>query len=87
MSNNKGDKMKTKKVVITKDKEDEVPVEVLERAILDIAAGARILLNSRLTERAIILLVQDAAGPTYVSKGQVKEVLKAASQLKDHYIK
>lgn len=76
-----------KSVKIVKDSENEIPVEILEQAIIDIAQGFKKLNASRLSERAIVLLVQDAVGATFATKGQVGAILKAAASLDKTYLK
>lgn len=76
-----------KKITIKKDPENEIPVEIFEQAIVDISTGFSKFENSRLTKRAIILLVQDAAGSQRVSRQQVQDVLEAAAALAKTYLK
>lgn len=75
-----------RKLKIEKDPENEVPVVVFEQAIVDLERGFKKLMEGNLTKRAIVLLVQDAAGTGYVSKVQVEAVLKAASSLASIYL-
>lgn len=79
--------MAAKKLVITKDKEDPIPVEIMERAIVDVAAGFKRMAASKLSKKAIILLVQDSVGSTRITKRQVGEVLDAAANLDRDYLK
>jgi hypothetical protein len=76
-----------KKVSIVKDKTDEIPVEIMERAIVNISEGMQRLTGSRLTKRAIVLLVQDSVGSAAVTKKQVEWVLDAAASLGKTYLK
>lgn len=78
--------MKTENPKAVKSYEDIVS------EIEDISAGINKLMNSRLTERAIVVLIHDALpSPTYsrprIGRGSIREVLQAASHLKDIYIK
>lgn len=52
-----------KKVVVKQvpEKEKEVPIEVLADSIVAIAAGMKKLRSGRLSDRALFLLIQDAA--------------------------
>ena len=79
--------MGLKELVIKKDKEDPIPVEVMERAIVDLAAGFKRMKSSRLSEKAIILLVQHSAGTTVVTQAQVKAVLDSAANLDRTFLK
>lgn len=72
------------KIVNPDDK--HVEPEVLAQAIVDVAAGAKKLLGSRLTERAVLVLIQDSITP-FIGIREIKAVLYAASQLEDRYIK
>lgn len=76
-----------KKVKILKDEENEIPAEIFEQAIIDLAKGFKALTDSRLSKRAIVLLVRDAAGPSKVTASQVAWVLDAAAELERTYIK
>jgi hypothetical protein len=63
------------------------PVEELAQEIADLSEGVERLLKGKLTERALVTLIYDAMAPTYRSKPQIKEVLRAASNLKELYLK
>ena len=63
------------------------PVEELAQEISDLSIGVRRLLTGRLTERALVTLIYEAMPPTYRSKPQIKEVLHAAANLKELFIK
>jgi hypothetical protein len=79
--------MAKKKLKIEKDPENEIPVQILEQAILDISSGLRKIRSGRLNDRAIILLVQYSVGTAVVTQAQVKAVLDAATNLDRHYFK
>jgi hypothetical protein len=59
---------------------DETAPEVLASAITEVQTAARKLLNSRLTERAIIMLIHDHCGER-VGKREIKIVLESAANL------
>ncbi len=63
------------------------PVEELAQEIADLTEGVQRLLKGKLNERALVTLIYEAMPPTYRSKPQIKEVLRAASNLKDLFIK
>ncbi len=63
------------------------PVEELAQEIADLSEGVQKLLRGKLTERALVTLIYDAMSPTYRSKPQIKEVLRAASNLKQLFLK
>lgn len=72
---------------IVPDPEAPVAAEVLESAVVDVAAGVRKLMSSRFTKRAIILLIQDAAGAAAVTKSQVEAVIDAVADLDKRCLK
>ncbi len=78
-------KMKALKVV--KDPENVIPVEVFEQAIVDLAKGFKKLNSSRLSKRAVVLLVQDSVGAPFVNRSQVEAILDAAADLDRKYLK
>lgn len=65
--------------------EEEV-IEVMEmpEAILRVADAGEKLLASGLTQRAIVLLIQDHIGSIHITKKQVTDVLRAIPQLKKY---
>jgi hypothetical protein len=69
--------------VIKQDPEAEVAPEILAQAIVDVAAAAKKLLASRLSKRAIILLIHDHSG---VPKREIERVLDSAASL-TYYVK
>lgn len=75
------------KLKIEKDPKNEIPTKVLEQAIVDLAAGFKRMNSSRLSKRAIVLLIQDSCGTSYVTKKQVEAVLDSAADLDRRYLK
>lgn len=71
---------------VVQDPGDEVPREVLAKAVVEVADAAKRLLNGPLTKRAVIVLVQDAC-KGQVSRAVVEVVLDAASDLKRLYVR
>lgn len=63
---------------------ENIPVEELEKAIVEISAGMRKLRNSRLTERAILVLLQDSTGQ---SMRNIQAVLKGLEGLERRFLK
>lgn len=66
--------------------------EVIEKEIRAISASIRKLRESRLSERAIIVLIHDALpsatyGHPRIGKPAIKQVLDAAENLELHYLK
>ncbi len=66
----------------------EVPIAILAQSIVDISRGMKGLLTGPLNERALLLLIQDAAGgKSHVSLQVVKSVLGAVSDLERLYVR
>ena len=63
---------------------DSIPVEELEKAIITIGAGMRKLNSSRLTERAILVLLRDATG---LSMQTIRKVFMGLQRLEGQYLK
>jgi hypothetical protein len=76
-----------RKLEVVKDPEQDIPVQVLERAIVEIANSFKKLTASRLNTRAIVLLIQDAVGVANITKYQVEAVIFAAADLEKHCLK
>lgn len=76
--------MKAAKTAVKQTPEKEVPAEVLATSIVTIADGMRKLRASRLTERALVALLQDATG---LSQRNIKTVLVGLDDLERMYVK
>lgn len=68
------------------------PVEELAQEIADLSDGVQKLLAGRLTERALVTLILDSmpaafGGGKMANRAQIKEVLHAAANLKELYIR
>ncbi len=78
---------KASRVVVKNNVDNPVAQEVLAEAIATVARGAKVLLGGSLNERAILLLIQDAAGGRgKISLEDVKLVLRSAAQLEALYV-
>lgn len=71
-------------VTVKQNPNNEVPVEVLADAIVEVSRAARQLLASRLTKRAIVLLLHESSG---VGKRDIQYVLDHAANLAAVYLK
>lgn len=60
--------------------------EVLAKSVKDIADGVRALRSGRLNDRALILLIQNAA-PAKLSAKTVRAVLEGMASLEKEYLK
>lgn len=85
-----------KKVTVTQppEKEDEVPTEIIASAIVAISAGVKKLRSGRLTDKALILLIQHACpgkksrrGYKPVSATEVRAVLEGLESLGATFLK
>ena len=63
-----------KQIVVKQKPDEEVPTEVLADSIQAIAVGVRKLRGGRLNDRALFLLIRDAAG-SYGPKRRLKSQL------------
>ena len=79
--------MKHPKVTVVKDKENVVEVQIIEQAILEVATAARTLLNTRLTKRAILVLIKDSMTGSGLPLKDIELVLDCASRLDKKYLK
>jgi hypothetical protein len=72
---------------IKKNEENPESVELLAASVIQVAEGFEKVLRSPLSDRAIIVLLQDGIGATKITKQQIKLVLEALPRLKAWYIK
>lgn len=80
--------------VRVKQTDQPVDTEVLAEAIVAIAAGMRKLMQTRLSERTLCMLIADATPrigrtnpPRYVSAKEVKAVLQGLADLEKVHLK
>ncbi len=80
--------MKTniKKVVVKNNDENPIPTEIIADAIIKISDAVTKMKSTRLTERAILLLIKDSISGN-IGLGDIKTVLNAAQDLSKNYIK
>lgn len=77
--------MKNKQEVeIIKDKENPIPVEIMEKAVVDIANAMKKMTKSRLNRRAIVTLV---ARECCRSLADTERVIDALERLEKVYLK
>lgn len=79
-----------KKIAVKQKPEEEVPTEVLADSIVAIAAGFKKLRAGRLTDRALLLLIQDAAPSIAhkpISQREIKAVLEGIENLERTFLK
>lgn len=79
--------LKAQNIKVIKNEEKPETPEVLAQAIIDIADGFNAMLNSRLTRRALVVLLQDMIGAGKVSRTDINLVLDNLPKLKSYYVK
>lgn len=76
-----GGEMKAVKIIAA---DPPVPVEILERAIVDLAAGMKRMTASRLKQEALVALLHDHSK---VGKPQIRCVLNCLTELERIFLK
>lgn len=81
-----------KKIIVKQNEDRSVPIEVLAESIKAISSGIKKLLSGPLNEKALILLIQNAApkfGPPYRKLGaaEIKATLDGIESLERVYLK
>ncbi len=79
--------MSKKTISVTTNEENPEPVELIASSIIGVAEAFEKINNSRLSRRAVILLLHDLIGPTKINKKQIELILDNAPLLKKYYIK
>lgn len=74
-------------IKIVKDEENPESLELMAKSVIEVAEASKKLLNSGLTKRAIIILLQDGIGPGKINKTQIELVLDNLPRLKAWYVK
>lgn len=72
------------KIHVITDPENPIAVELIEQAIVDVAAGMKRINASRLNRRAITALIKDATG---LNKTTIETVLNNLDDLERMYLK
>lgn len=78
---------KDPKVTIVKDSENVIELKIMEEAIIEVANAARKLLASRLTKRAILVLIKDSMTGSGMPMKDIELVLDCAAKLDKRYLK
>ena len=74
-------------VTVKTDEENPEPVELIADSIIKISDAFDKIKNSRLNERAVILLIKDSISGNAIGLKDIENVLHAAASLKKNYIK
>lgn len=72
---------------VTKSTDNPESTELLAKSIVQVSDASYKLLNSGLTKRAIVVLLQDGIGATKINKSQIELVLENLPRLKSWYVK
>lgn len=73
-----------KKIKVIQDPADEVPAEILAKAIVEVAKGMKLIEASRLTRNAIVALIHDRSR---VGKETIHVILNNLDELESHWLK
>lgn len=65
--------------------DEDVPQEVLAKAIIQVSEAAEKIVRGPLTKRCVYALIKDASGGK-LSLGEIEQVLEFASELKERYV-
>lgn len=79
--------MANPKVSVVKDEEKVIEIKIMEEAIVQVATAARKLLSSRLSKRAIVVLIKDSMSGSGLPLKDIEWVLDCASKLDSRYLK
>lgn len=72
---------------VKKDEAQPESKELLAKSIVQVAESSQKLLNSGLSKRAIVVLLQDGIGISKINKKQIELVLENLPRLKSWYVK
>jgi hypothetical protein len=70
--------------VVPKAGDEPLPVEVIERAVVELAAGMKRLNDTRLKRETIVALLHDTSG---IGKRQIEVILNCLDRLEQLYLK
>lgn len=79
--------MTLKKLIVKQPEIDPVPTEVMADEIIAMAQGIRKLRSGRLNDRALILLIQDAASTQKLGRTTIKAVLDGIEGLEREFLR
>lgn len=65
--------------------DEEVPQELLAKALIQISQAAEKLVRGPLSKRCVYALIKDASGGS-LSLGVIEQVLELASELEERYV-
>jgi len=77
----------TKTITVKVNEQNPEPLDILAKAIIDVSDGFDKINKSKLTRKAIVLLLQAAIGVSHISQKNINDVLDYAPKLKSIYTK
>jgi len=77
----------TKQITVKVNEQNPEPLDILAKSIIEVAEGFNKINNSKLTRKSIILLLQNAIGPTNITQRQISDVLDYGPKLGGLYLK
>lgn len=75
-----------KTITIKSDETNPQPVEIIARAVIDVAGAFKVITTGRLSRRAIVLLIKDKCSDR-VRIGAIEEILNIVPRLAEFYVK
>lgn len=78
---------KTRTIRVVADADSPESLDILAKSIIEVAAFAKGIEQSRLKQSTVVLLIQDYIGARNITRNQIEDVLNAAAKLKDVYTK
>lgn len=78
-------KSKAQTVRIKSNEENPEPIEIIAQSIIDVSAAFEKIAQSRLSKRAVVLLIRDAT--RNISINDIEVILDVVPRLKDIYLK
>lgn len=80
-------KANTKQITVKVNEQNPEPLDILSKSIIDVSDGFDKINKSKLTRKAIVLLLQNAIGTTRITQQNINDVLDYAPKLKGIYTK
>jgi hypothetical protein len=77
----------TKQITVKVNEQNPEPLDILAKSIIDVLEGFEQINKSKLTRKAIVLLLQNAIGSSRISQQNINDVLDYAPSLKRIYTK
>lgn len=77
----------TKSITVKVNEENPEPLDILAKAIINVSDSFDKINKSKLSRKAIVLLLQNTIGATRITQQQITDVLDYAPRLKDIYTK